>query len=975
MAVCFKNIKKMFAGNIYTDRAMRILYSTDASVYKELPLAVALPKNENDVKLLIDFALKNNTSLLFRTAGTSLAGQCVGSGIVVDCSKYFTKIIEVNKEEQWVKVQPGVILSELNAFLKPLGLFFGPETSTANRCMIGGMVSNNSAGLHSLKYGSTRDHLLEIKTILSDGSEAIFGTISKIQFEEKLKGNSLESNIYRHIWKILSNDKNRKQIENEFPLKSIMRRNTGYAIDLLMDKRPFVSTGKAFNFCSLLAGSEGTLAFFSEIKLNLVPLPPSETGLVCVHVNSVEEALQVNLIALQYKPAAVELMDRTILSLSKSNILQQSNHFFVKGDPGAIVFVEFSHNTKEEIKALADAMQRQLEQNGLGYHFPVLYGSEINKAWDLRKAGLGVLSNMVGDAKPTAFIEDAALDVNVLPDYIRELKTILSNMNLNVVFFAHIGSGEIHIRPVINLKTSEGQKLFREVGDKISTLVKKYKGSLSGEHGDGRVRGEFIRKILGEYNYELLRQVKEVWDSKNIFNPGKIIDAPAMNISLRYEADKAIPMTETVFDFSDSLGLLRAVERCNGSADCRKTSKTGGIMCPSYMATLDETNTTRARANILREFLSNSQKSNHFSHAEIYEVMKQCLSCKGCKSECPSNVDMAMLKSEFLQHYYDDHSTPLITKFFANITKINSIASHIPSFYNALTKGVSGALIKHAIGFAPQRTMPLLKKFTLRNWIKKNQHELKPIVSKGFVYFFVDEFNNYYDVEIEIKAIKLLVKFGFEVKVISHAESGRAFISKGYLRRAKQCAEKNIRVFKNIISDKNPLIGLEPSTILTFRDEYISLSLPENKIDAQNLAKNCFLFEEFITLQIEAGTIDKSIFTEDKKNIKLHGHCHQKSIASVEPTKKMLSLPTNYRVETIPSGCCGMAGSFGYEKSNYELSMKIGELILFPEIRKSSDDILIVANGTSCRQQILDGTGKTSYHPVEVLFDAVKIEK
>ena len=646
-----KQLAKTLEGDLFFDKMIRTLYATDASSYRELPLAVAIPKTKEDISKLIRFASTHQTSLIPRTAGTSLAGQVVGNGIIVDVSKHFNQIIELNKEEGWVRVQPGVIRDELNLFLQPHGLFFGPETSTANRAMIGGMVGNNSCGSNSVVYRSTREHLIEVQAFLSDGSEAVFNSVSTDEFHSKCELNTLEGSIYKSVRSILSNYDNQLEIKKEFPKKSVLRRNTGYAIDILVDADPFNAGGPDFNFCNLIAGSEGTLAFMTEIKLNVVPAPPKEVGLLCVHFNSIDESLHANLIGLKYKPSASELIDHYILECTKENTEQAKNRFFVQGDPGAILVIEFAKETREEILELTSKVEADMRAAGLGYHFPVLYGADAKKIWALRKAGLGLLSNLPGDEKAVPVIEDTAVDVEDLPNYIRDFNEILKKHGLYSVHYAHAGSGEIHLRPIINLKTKEGNQLFRTIAEEVATLVKKYDGSLSGEHGDGRLRGEFIKQMVGEKNYALLKQVKNTWDPQHIFNPNKIVDTPSMNTMLRYEPGQLTPEFKTIFRFHKQ-DILQHAEQCNGSGDCRKTHLSGGTMCPSFMATRDEKDTTRARANILREFLTHSDKQNRYDHKEIYEVMSLCLSCKACKSECPSNVDMAKLKAEFLQHYY-----------------------------------------------------------------------------------------------------------------------------------------------------------------------------------------------------------------------------------------------------------------------------------------------------------------------------------
>ena len=958
-------------GELHTDTTMRTLYATDASAYREMPLAVAIPRTIDDIKKLIAFANKHQTSLIPRTAGTSLAGQVVGNGIITDVSRSFTNIIELNKEENWVRVEPGVIRDELNMFLKPHGLFFGPETSTANRAMIGGMVGNNSCGSNSVVYRSTREHLLEVKTLLSDGSEAIFKTVDLDEFHNKCEGDTLEAKIYKTVRGLLSNYDNQVEIRKQFPKKSVERRNTGYAVDLLLETAPFTAGGPAFNFCSLIAGSEGTLAFITEIKLNVVPLPPKETGLLCIHFNSIDESLRANLIALQYNVSASELIDHYILECTKNNIEQLKNRFFVQGDPGAILVVEFSRNTREEVIADAQKCEAAMREAGLGYHFPLLFGADTKKIWSLRKAGLGLLGNLPGDEKAVPVIEDTAVDVHDLPAYIRDFNEILKKYGLYSVHYAHAGSGEIHLRPIINLKSKEGNQLFRTIAEEIATLVKKYDGSLSGEHGDGRLRGEFIRQMVGDKNYQLLKEIKKVWDPHHIFNPNKIVDTPPMNTMLRYVPGQTTPAFQTVFRFHNQ-DILQHAEQCNGSGDCRKTHLSGGTMCPSYMATRNEKDTTRARANILREFLTNSDKMNRFDHKEIYEVMDLCLSCKGCKSECPSNVDVAKLKAEFLQHYYDANGVPFRSKLIANFNASSSLGAIWPGMYNfVMTNSVISKLVKKMSGFAVDRSMPVLYKTTLKKWWDKRGQQSKTGGQGKKVYLFCDEFTNFNDTAIGIKAIGLLEKLAYEVVIPEHTESGRAWLSKGLLRTAKKIANKNISLLSPLITADAPLIGIEPSAILTFRDEYIDLADDDKLEAAKALAKNVFLIDEFIASEIEKGNISPALFTKEKRAIKLHGHCQQKALSSVAASVKLLSLPENYTVETIPSGCCGMAGSFGYEKEHYDLSMKVGEMVLFPAVRNSDENTIIAAPGTSCRHQVKDGTGRKAKHPVEVLYEAL----
>ena len=965
-----QKLSTQLQGELYDDTTMRTLYATDASAYREMPLAVAIPKTKDDIKVLIQFAKENKTNLIPRTAGTSLAGQVVGNGIIVDVSKHFTKIIELNENASWVRVQPGVIRDELNLFLRPYGLYFGPETSTANRAMIGGMVGNNSCGSNSVIYRSTREHLLEVTAFLSDGSEVVFKALSLDDFHAKCELTTLEGAIYKSMRSMLSNYDNQVEIKKEFPKKSVERRNTGYAIDVLVDMAPFTAGGDDFNFCSLIAGSEGTLAFITEIKLHLNPLPEKEIGLLCVHFNSIDEALRANLIGLKYNPSASELIDHYILECTKENIEQSKNRFFVQGDPGAILVIEFTKATRAEITDLTNQVEADMRAVNLGYHFPVLFGADTKKIWTLRKAGLGLLGNLPGDEKAVPVIEDTAVDVADLPNYIRDFNEILVKHDLHAVHYAHAGSGEIHLRPIINLKTVEGNELFRTIAQEVATLVKKYQGSLSGEHGDGRLRGEFIKQMVGEKNYALLKTVKYTWDADNIFNPNKIVDTPPMNSMLRYTPGQFTPEFKSIFRFHQQ-DILQHAEQCNGSGDCRKTHLSGGTMCPSFMASKNEKDTTRARANILREFLTNSDKLNRFDHKEIYEVMDLCLSCKACKSECPSNVDVAKLKAEFLQQYYDANGVPFRSKLIANFTAAAKLASLFPSLYNfVISNAITGSMIKILSGFAIKRSLPKISEVSLEKWFQKNYTSSNTKGNKK-VYLFCDEFTNYNDAAIGMKGVLLLEKLGYEVLLPKQVESGRAWLSKGLLRKAKQIANQNIELLGGIVTSAIPLIGIEPSAILTFRDEYPDLADEQNLASAKALARNTFLIDEFIANEISKGNIQKEAFTKNAKLIKLHGHCQQKAIASVAATQTILSFPENYKVEVIPSGCCGMAGSFGYEKEHYDLSMQIGELVLLPAVRNQLSDTIIAAPGTSCRHQIKDGAQKIALHPVEILFEAL----
>ena len=972
----------------------KILYSTDASAYREVPEGVLFPKSREELCEIVKMAAREGKAIIPRAAGTSLAGQVVGSGTIVDTSRFLNKIIEIDEKEGWARVEPGVVLDELNIEAAKYGLFFAPETSTSNRCCIGGMVGNNSCGSHSLIYGGTRDHLLEAEVILSDGSFVTFRELSEEAVREKIKLDNLEGDIYRHIVQMAADSELCSEIADNFPDRAVRRRNTGYALDELLGSYSTLfgsnrldhdclpeGPGRSLNLCKLLAGSEGTLAVISELKINLIPKPSEDKVLLCAHCATYEDAFRANLIALKYRPAAVELMDKNILELSKSNISQSRNRFFINGEPEAILIIEFyegNHCDNTDIEEIIAAAEAELLSSGLCYFCSKVEDDDISCVWALRKAGLGLLSSRKGDAKPVSVIEDTAVAPERLPAYLAEFREMLAGYGLDCVYHAHIGSGELHLRPILNLKNSADVELFRVVAHETALLVKKHRGSLSGEHGDGRLRGEFIPLIFGEYVYNAMKQLKAVFDPHQIFNPGKITDTPPMNSSLRYFPGRVEPEYKSYFDYTATGGWLGAIEQCNGSGDCRKSYLFGGVMCPSFRLTGREEDSTRGRANVLRELLTNPQTKKVFDQQEIVKVLDLCVSCKACKSECPSNVDMARYKAEFTQHHHD-LSIPSFRSFMvsrmASVQRLGSIA---PAVYNFLvSNGFTSSILKRLLKFAPHRAIPKLSKMTLRSYAAKSSRHL--YTARGHkmggagrrLYLFADEFTNYLDAQVGIDFIELLTSMGYEVIVPEHCESGRAAISKGFLKRAKRLADKNVTLLKDIIGSDAPLVGIEPSAILSFRDEYPDLVSGDLRDAARELSEHTLLYDEFIMREVEAGYISPELFTDKPLDIVLHGHCHQKSLASVELSAKMLSLPSNYNVKQLPTGCCGMAGSFGFEKEHYEVSIGIGEQRLLPLVRASEAGTIISAPGTSCRQQIFDGTGRKAEHPVTILLNAL----
>jgi len=966
-------------GRLLVDATSRTIYATDASEYQQHPLAVALPETDADVRELVRFAAQHGVGLIPRAAGTSLAGQVVGGGIVVDAGRHLNRIVALDAARRRVRVQPGVVRNELNRFLAGHGLFFPPETSTAGWAMIGGMVGNNSCGANSIAWGTTRDHLVSVRGFLADGSEVTFGPLSAAEFAAKCAGaDTLETRVYRAIHDLLGDASNRRLVRDSFPKPEVTRRNTGYALDALMDASCFdPASERAFNFCDLIAGSEGTLFFGVEYELDVIPLPPPG-ALVCVHCRTVDEALRGTVIVMRSdRPAearatACELIDKPILDCTKENREQARNREFVVGDPGAILVVELRHIDEAVLAERLDALAAELRVAGIGYAYPTLFGADAQKVWELRRSGQGLLNNVPDDKKPREIVEDTAVAVADLPAYIADFDRLLAEKyGIESVHYAHAGAGELHLRPLFDLRTAEGLRMFRGVATDVAALVKRYRGSLSGEHGDGRLRGEFIRTMVGDACYDLLVRVKRAFDPQGIFNPGKIIDTPPMDTSLRIMPGEAAPRHDTVFRFADTGGVLRAAEKCSGVGQCRKSHLAGGTMCPSYMATRDEQHTTRARANVLRQALEGGRTAaDPWRDPKLADVMDLCLSCKACKSECPSNVDMARLKAEWEQHRHDAEGVPLRSRLIAGSAAAMRRAMLAPWLYNlAVTAPGVSSLVKRFLGFAPRRSLPRLHGTTLSAW-----HRRRPArgpAPLGRVHLFCDEFTDLLDVPVGIAAVELLEALGYEVVIPRHVDSGRAQISKGLVREARGLAARNVELLDPVVTDDAPLVGIEPSAILGFRDEYPDLVPEPLAAAARRLASRTLLIDEFLAREAVAGRITAAAFTDEPRTVKLHGHCHQKALASVDCSATILRLPRHYTVEVIPSGCCGMAGSFGYEREHFDVSMRIGELVLFPAVRAAAGDVIIAAPGTSCRHQIADGTGRTALHPVQVLHAAL----
>ena len=944
-------LRRSFSGEIRTDRFSRILYSTDASIYQIEPLGVILPRSHDDVVAAVSLAARHTIPLLPRGGGTSLAGQTVGVAIIVECSKYMNQILEVNLEEAWARVQPGVVLDQLNAHLKPFGWKFGPDVSTSNRATVGGMMGNNSCGSHSIVYGKTMDHVLEMRALLSNGEESRFHELTREQWAQKAARDNLEGNIYSTVGGIVQ--QNRDEILERYP--RVMRRVGGYNLDSFV-------RAEGGNLCRLVVGSEGTLVAYTESRLKLVR-SPKLAALAIVHFADLVEAMEATKEVLELRPAAVELVDKMLLDLTRLQPAFAPRMNFVQGDPAAILIVEFYGESARELEDKLSKLDAKLRAGGMGTaSVRAISAEDQANVWAIRKAGLCLLSSMRGDAKPIAFVEDTAVCPENLGEYVRRFQQILDRHETRAGFYGHASVGCLHIRPLINLKDGSQVKRMADLAAAVKDLVVEFKGAMSGEHGDGLARSHWNRELFGDRLYAAFREVKAAFDPQGIMNPGKIVDSPPMTENLRYGQTYSAPEIKTHFDFSREGGLARAVEQCNGMGACRKTDS--GTMCPSYMATRDEEHSTRGRANALRAALSGNLPRHDFAGERMFEALDLCLECKACKTECPANIDMAKLKYEFLAHFNARHGVRWRARAFGSIAELNRIGCALAPSSNWVTQcSVFRQTIQRALGIHPLRKLPLFARQTFRQWLRKQWLN----GSHPNVILFNDTFTNYNEPWIGRAALKLLENAGARVSVPDVVCCGRPMISKGLLDRARENARKNVALLTPVVEAGGWIVGCEPSCLLTLKDDYPDLlRTPES----QRVARRSLLIEEYLDSQLAEGRW-RPAFTAERKQVLLHGHCHQKSLVGTAPALRLLRRPPCFEVREIDSGCCGMAGSFGYETEHYALSLQIGELRLFPAVRQASSGTEIVAAGISCRQQIMHATERKARHIVEVLAGAL----
>lgn len=942
-------LKQAIRGDVLTDDYSLGLYSTDASVYQITPVAVVLPRDETDVLTALKIAREHQITILPRGGGTSLAGQTVGKSMILDFSKYMNQVLELNVEERWVRVQPGMVRDVLNDQLDQHKLHFAPDPATSSRANVGGMVGNNSSGTKSILYGKTVDHILEAKVALADGTIMHFKALNPEEYAEKAEQSNREGEIYKGFQQIIQ--ENKEEIIRRFP--KVMRRVGGYNLD------EFVYTDQ-WNLAKLITGSEGTLATTLEVKLNLEPLPVHKS--VCVvHFADLLEAIRAVTPILNYQPAAIEILDSNVVELSRKNLTTQRSCHFIEGHPAAILIVEFYGETQEDVMSRPRQMIAHLKSLGIGYaypHFPE--GNDYEDVWIIRKKGLGLMLGIKGDKKPLPFIEDAGIPTDVLPEYIDRTLKICEKHQTQVAMYAHASVGVIHVRPILDLRQGEDIERFKKIADETFALVQEYGGSWSGEHGDGLVRSPFNERFFGAQIYQTLIAVKQLFDPENLMNPGKIVEAPPMDQNLRYGATYHDAPVTTTYHYRKDESFDAAVHMCTGVGECRKLL--GGTMCPSFKATRDEEHTTRGRANALRLAMSGQLDEEGLASQRVHEVLDLCLSCKACKSECPSNVDMAKLKSEVSQQYYDEHGTSFRDKMIKNSSKAAAqFSGKMAELVNTMQQtSLFRNMLEKTAGFDAHRTLPAYASEPFHQWYAKN-HKSDTNATKQVV-LFADTYLNYHEPHIGKAAYQLLSACGYEVLLAHVGCCQRPKISHGFLRDAKKEGTATVQKLDEYLRKGLTVVVCEPSCTSALTDD-----LPDLIDDAalgQRLEMQVMMIDKFLEKAFREGQLPNTIATK-VQDVLIHGHCHQKALYGTAGMKSILA-KTGTSVAEIPSGCCGMAGSFGYEKEHYTLSQKIGESVLFPAVNAADANTAIVACGFSCRHQIEHFTGKKAKHWVEI---------
>lgn len=934
-------------GQVLSDVLSLGIYATDASIYQIRPIVVVIPKDQEDTITAVRIAADHRISIVPRGGGTGLAGQAIGQAMILDLSKNLRQILDFNPVEKWIVVQPGVVRDTLNRFLAPHGLHFAPDPATSSRANIGGMIANNSSGTKSIIYGKTIDHVLELKVLLSDGTMLHLNRKNKSEYEDICRQSSREGDIYSSVKNII--DHHAQSIRQCYP--KVMRRVGGYNLDELLDP-------EARNLSKLITGSEGTLGIILQAKINLTPLPACKYVCLC-HFATMQAAIKATQKIVNYYPAAVEIIDRTVIELSRQNLATKNSCRVIVGDPEAVLIVEFHGDTSDETRQKAEQMANALSHDRIGYAHPVFpEGEEYNDILTVRKKGLGLMIGMKSRRKPVAFIEDAAIPLEHLPEYIAEVDSICKKYGVDAIKYAHVSVGLIHVRPVLDLRDPGDVELLKKIAEETFLLVKKYKGAWSGEHGDGLVRSPFNERFFGMELYQAFRDIKEIFDPAGLMNPGKIIDAPPLDHNLRY-GEKYLDMPfNTVFHYRETGSFHAEVHMCSGVGECRKTDK--GTMCPSFMATRDEADSTRGRANILRLAMSGQIGKEGLLEEAVLSALDLCLSCKACKSECPSNVDMARLKSEVWQLKHDRQGISLRDRFVRDSTRFARWFSGPPA---SLINRVQGSPVfrfslEKIARIERRRILPSYTGETFTTWYERNYSPPDPI--RDTVFLFADTYLNYHEPSIGIATVRLLKGLGVHSEIINAGCCQRPRISNGFLKQAKSEGASLMTKLADLVKTGRPILVCEPSCASALQFDLPDLMDDENLV--KDIPSHISTVADYLIRKIKSGW---TLPTLKPSRIYLHGHCHEKALYGIQSIREIIEM-VGGRVKVIDSGCCGMAGAFGYEKEHYELSEKIGRDRLFDVINQMPEDSLIVASGFSCRHQIEHFTNRKVHFWTEV---------
>ena len=950
-------LRGQIAGEIRMDHYNRLMYSTDASMYQMMPVGVVVPRSADDVEATIRVAREHGVPVMPRGGGTALAGQTTNHAIVMDFSKYMRNVLEVSPEERWARVQPGIVNNHLSAAVRQHGLMYAPDPVTSARATVGGGIGNNSCGPHSVIYGKTLDHILEVDAILSDGSRVHFAPTVGEGLEDKLAQNDLEGAIYRETRRLAW--EHADEIAQRFP--RILRRVMGYNLD------DFTGSGP-MNLTRAVVGSEGTLVAVTEARVNLVPLP-QHRGLGVLHFTDLIECMEASVPILEHSPSAVELVGHMIIDNCKVNPGYRHMLDQFIGDPRELLFVEFYGDSPREVQAKLEALKADMERRRLGYATMITNDPDQQRRWyALREAGLGLAMALKGDAKPLPYVEDTAVSPEQLPEYVRRFEEVVARYDTVAAYYGHASTGCLHIRPVVNMKQHEGVEKMAAIAEEISDLVLEFGGSLTGEHGDGIVRGVFTEKMFGSELYQAFKQLKQTFDPDSIMNPGKIIETPGIRENLRIGPGVEVLDVSTYLDFSEDGGFAGHVEMCNSQGACRKLD---GGMCPSFMATREEEHSTRARATMLRMVISGKLPAEELTGKRLYETMDLCVECKACKAECPSNVDMAKLKSEVLSKYYEKHGVPLRARLFGEVARLSRIGQAVAPVTNFMGSLPPTRLItERVLGISRKRPLPRFARRRFSSLFARRAPSVKG--TRGDVLYFHDTFTEYMHPEVGHAAVRVLEALGYNVTVESQRGCcGRPLISKGQLAKAKDWARANVDVLAPYAERGTLIVGTEPSCLLTLRDEYPELLRDDA---SKSVASQALMLDELIAqlAKDEPEAVQAAFAEGGKASVQVHGHCHQKAIVGAGPTLEALRV-AGYDPELIDSACCGMAGTFGFEKEHYDISHAMGALKLFPAIEAEEKRGWPVAvSGISCRQQIGHFTSKTPRHVAEYLAEALR---